>query len=319
MGRCLKLPPRLIKALAVSTFVILIIEVTFYRHSYMERPWREKKQYLARYTSTRRAELLKELCGPRNYSMELLLLNNSSIFAQKKLGVLFCVPPKAGTSSWMLFLQRFASGSDNEYIQHPHTRSFIRERGIKPIEAHRLPKEYFGFYKLLQVRHPFTRLISAYNDKVFHRDGEIDESGRGRILCNAFKKGLSPTWVQFAELVANRNSSCMNKHWMPYSKVCPVCDMEFDAVTKIETISADVNDFFKRHNISDKFHFDQYHVSTGEPGKTTEDYMNELPEDVLTKLKMMFKTDMELFGYEIDSDRRLSCRYQVRDAEQWRC
>ncbi|ELU12072.1 hypothetical protein CAPTEDRAFT_94633 [Capitella teleta] len=183
-----------------------------------------------------------------------------------------------------------------------------RKHGILPITHGRLRHQYFSYYKILQVRHPFTRLISAYKDKVFgHPAGDYRS-------CKLLVEGLVPPWVQFAESVANRNSSCRNRHWMPYVEVCPVCDMEFDAVIKLETISTDIEAFFKRY-ISDKFHFYQVHSSAGEPGKTTEDYMNELPEGVLSKLKMMFKTDMELFGYEIDSDRRLSCRYEVHDED----
>ncbi|ELT94197.1 hypothetical protein CAPTEDRAFT_199516 [Capitella teleta] len=202
---------------------------------------------------------------------------------------------------------------------YAHDLDTLEKHGIIPILSGKLPREYFNYYKLLQVRHPFTRLISAYKDKI------VDNLGLGpdndTRLCRALEKGIFPTWVQFAELVANRNSSCMNKHWMPYTEVCPVCDMEFDAVTKIETISTDTNDFVKRLDINDSFHFDQKRASQSAPGKTIEDYMNELPKDVLSKLKKMFHTDMQLFGYEIDSDRRLSCRYQVHDEDgkEWLC
>ncbi|ELU02652.1 hypothetical protein CAPTEDRAFT_199624 [Capitella teleta] len=261
----------------------------------MEPPRQNKKQYLPRYSSTRRAELLKELCGPRNYSKEMVVANFTSFFADNKHRILLCALPKTGTSSWKYFLMRFASGDDHMKVNiSMHNDRNIRKHGILPIRHGRLRHEYFSYYKILQVRHPFTRLISAYKDKVFgHPAGDYR-------LCKLLVEGLVPTWVQFAESVANRNSSCMNRHWMPYVEVCPVCDMEFDAVIKLETISTDIDDFFK---------------SAGEPGKTTEDYMNELPEDVLSKLKIMFKSDMELFGYEIDSDRRLSCRYEVHDED----
>ncbi|ELU14650.1 hypothetical protein CAPTEDRAFT_218558 [Capitella teleta] len=301
------------KVMAGIILVIFIIEVICYGYQYKEGPWREGKQgNLARYTSTRRAELLKEMCGPRKYRKEIVASDETaSYFVDKKRGFMLCALPKAGTTSWATFLLRLASGSENLNDDRPHSTRVLGKHGIIAIKSGRLQREYFDLYKLLQVRHPFARLISAYNDKVFGRRKQSR-------LCGALEIGVYPTWVQFAELVANRNSSCMDKHWMPYTEISPVCDMEFDAVTKIETISADIDDFFKRFNVNDKFHFDQEHVSAGGPSKT-EDYMNALPEDVLSKLKKMFQTDMELFG--ANSVKRLIrfCEVQVLRKCECKC
>ncbi|ELT97302.1 hypothetical protein CAPTEDRAFT_199958 [Capitella teleta] len=142
------------------------------------------------------------------------------------------------------FFMRLAWASADLEFGCAHDLDTIKKHGVKYFRSGKLPGKYFSYYKLLQVRHPFTRLISAYKDKVVDNLG-LDPD-RDTRLCMSLEKGLFPTWVQFAELVANRNSSCINKHWMPYTEIRSVCGVEFDDVTKVEAISTDIDDFFQK-------------------------------------------------------------------------
>ncbi|ELT95278.1 hypothetical protein CAPTEDRAFT_213990 [Capitella teleta] len=203
---------------AMLESVLVPIPKSRKKYHNMERPRQNNEQS--------HVELLKVLCGPRNYSKEMVVTNFTSFFADNKHRILLCALPKTETTSWKYFLVRFASGDDHMQCNvSMHNDRNIKKHGILPVKHGRLRHQYFSYYKILQVRHPFTRLISAYKDKV--------------------------------------------------------------------------------------------HSSAGEPGKTTEHYMNELPEDVLSKLKMMFKSDMELFGMKLTviEDSALDMKFTMKMAK----
>ncbi|ELT95102.1 hypothetical protein CAPTEDRAFT_202989 [Capitella teleta] len=252
-----------------------------------------------RCSAEERAKYLEELCGLPDYSHEITTLPASKFFTDEKHRITLCSLPKTGMTSWKEFLRKLATGLDK--VGHSHNRNSLKKRGITVDEGDKIYQgKYRRYYKLLEVRHPFSRLISAYKNRVYNKpDGP----------CKGPVRGVFPTWIQFAEYVVNGNRSCHNRHWMPYNELCPICEMKFDAVTKLETIHTDVADFLERHNFSDEYQFYQRNVAPGPPGKSTEDYINELPQELFSKLRKMLSADMKLFGYDIDDERRMSCGY----------
>ncbi|ELT99273.1 hypothetical protein CAPTEDRAFT_208643 [Capitella teleta] len=261
------------------------------------QPESRESDSFVRCSAEERANYLEELCGEPDYPDEVTLLTTNHFFADEKHRIMICALPKTGCTSWKNFLMKLATGLDKS-LGPSHNEENLIKHGITTVKRGIFPDKYRSYYKFIEVRHPFTRLISAYKDKV------VDTTN-----CQGPVDGVFPTWVQFAEYVANGNSSCVNRHWRPYNELCLICKMKFDAVTKLETISTDVDQFLKRHNFTNKYQFGQLNVRYGVPGKTNEDYINELPEKVFSKLRKKLSADMKLFGYDIDDERRMSCGY----------
>ncbi|ELT99232.1 hypothetical protein CAPTEDRAFT_202435 [Capitella teleta] len=250
------------------------------------QPESRESDSLVRCSAEERANYLEELCGAPDYPDELIIPESKHFFADEKHRIIYCALPKTGTFSWKTFLMKLATGLDKNLGPSPHAEENLINHGITTLKPGRFPDKYRSYYKFIEVRHPFTRLISAYKDKVVNTTN-----------CKGQADGANPTWVQFAKYVANGNPSCVNRHWMPYNELCPICEMKFDAVTKLETIYTDVDQFKKRHNFTDTYHFGRLNVVSGVPWKSTEDYLNELPKKVFSKLRKRLSADMKLFGY----------------------
>ncbi|ELT88855.1 hypothetical protein CAPTEDRAFT_190667 [Capitella teleta] len=204
------------------------------------QPESRESDSLVRCSPEERANYLEELCGEPDYPNEVTLPTTNHFFADEKHRIMICALPKTGTTSLKGFLMKLATGLD-KHLGPSHNETNLIKHGITKVKEGRFPDKYRSYYKFVEVRHPFTRLISAYKDKVVNTAN-----------CKGPVHGVFPTWVQFAEYVANGNSSCVNRHWMSYNDLCPICEMKFDAVAKLETISTDVNQLLKRHNFTNK-------------------------------------------------------------------
>ncbi|ELT88853.1 hypothetical protein CAPTEDRAFT_190665 [Capitella teleta] len=248
------------------------------------QPESRESDSLVRCSAEERANYLEELCGEPDYPDEVTIPPLNHFYADEKHRIVICALPKTGITSWKGFLMKLATGLD-KHLGPSHNEENLMKHGVTTVKEGRFPDKYRSYYKFIEVRHPFTRLISAYKDKVFNQTSNK--------LCMGRVHADFPTWLQFAEYVANGNSSCVNRHWMPYNKLCPICEIKFDAVTKLETISTDVDQLLRRHNFTNKYQFGQLNVRPGVPGKTNEDYLNELPEKVFSKLRKKLSADME--------------------------
>lgn len=118
-----------------------------------------------------------------------------------------------------------------------------------------------GTAKLLVVRHPFERVLSAYRDKL-----ENSVAGREHGTLYFYEKygskivrkyrdknfipprddqvvrrqgapppaGIEPTFREFVEYLIDTNlASYGDDHWMPYYLFCTPCSLKYDIVAKV--------------------------------------------------------------------------------------
>jgi len=111
------------------------------------------------------------------------------------LQVLYCAIPKAATTTWKTL---FAVAT-----QHPLTSSmsehqveseqFMRRIGLRYLStfsADEVAERLATYRRLVVVRHPLTRLASAFADKVA-RANPYGEQIRGRIVAMASPRGVN--------------------------------------------------------------------------------------------------------------------------------
>lgn len=87
------------------------------------------------------------------------------------------------------------------------------------------------FFKFTVVRHPYSRFLSSYLDKVVGR-GEFRHM-IGKAL--GIESGEKISFEEFTRAVVDLSVS--NRHWMPQ---CHLVGPKLDAVLKIETLSDDI-------------------------------------------------------------------------------
>ena len=113
------------------------------------------------------------------------------------------------------------------------------------------------------IRHPFNRLVSAYNDKFKHAKWNKDTKlkrivGLGEdikqmrsIIMKKYRKidpkqtDDYPSPKEFVayilEQAENNGPLILNRHWRPQYALCPFCSMNFDYIGKIEHMNSHVN------------------------------------------------------------------------------
>ena len=115
------------------------------------------------------------------------------------------------------------------------------------------------YYKFVFIRHPFDRLLSAYEDK-FNRvmpPGAakfefIDEYINYIIkLCRsgynaAQNETLHVTFEEFLCYVSEGQSSMLNRHWSPYWMNCNFCEnnWNYNFIGKYESLSEETDYLF---------------------------------------------------------------------------
>ena len=181
-----------------------------------------------------------------------------------------------------------------------------------------------NFFNFIFVRHPFERLVSAFHDKFI----VIKQQNLMLPFIKYYVQILYPNirtpkrpsrkWIDdyvdvsfqnFVNFVLHENSlatqiSGPSGHWWPYTDMCKMCEIDFEYIGKLETLSRDVDCILKK--------FPKYHLlqrmrsriqikvnSKGNHTKNmTMNYFSQLPKRNIIELYKMYKDDFTLGGYE---------------------
>ena len=90
------------------------------------------------------------------------------------------------------------------------------------------------------VRHPFERLVSAYQNKF----ADHKNSGYGRYLKSHYGE---ISFTNFAQMILDQsekkcqrlNNCLFDNHWKPFISRCHYCDVRYSIIAKAETIRED--------------------------------------------------------------------------------
>lgn len=240
-------------------------------------------------------------------------------FYDEKHKLMVCAIPKTGISSFKNFMMEIASGQTLGIERGFHNLTKLANHGIQTlIHLHNqaeMQARIASFHKILLVRHPIIRLISAYKDKFFDHiyskkhNHHIIKYYRTEKVSKLSPYANRPTWTEFVDFVVQHERNKMDIHWMRYLTLCQPCLIKYDTVIKLETIDEDIRKFLDSFQPDGNYTFGHKNKSQGRKGKTISDYLNELPEDLLQELQEFYSKDMTMFGYSMDSERHLLCDY----------
>ena len=208
--------------------------------------------------------------------------------------LIYASVPKAGCTTVQLTLA-------NEYAQH---------QGIKALSNPHGPHktEYFILFKdpdreplstLLEkrflfsiVRNPYSRLLSAYLDKIVNKTKEYERF----VRIHGLPKGSDVSFPTFVERVSQETADEMDQHWAHQHRVIAWEVFRYDYLGFQETFNDDLRYCLSRGDFSDAAINPFLHHSQSASNKLAKFYTNELRDLVFTK----FRRDFELFGYSED-------------------
>ena len=151
--------------------------------------------------------------------------------------------PKVACSTIKYYLQLLEYDGDRSkiyYNVHIRSESPIRRvNELKYSEAQitqlLLGSEYFHF---TFVRHPYTRILSCYIDKIVQRAYKSGTDGRFELL--GFASDADVSFVEFLRAVRNQPLREMDIHWMPQADILGVLnDYRYDYIGRFEHFDAD--------------------------------------------------------------------------------
>lgn len=160
--------------------------------------------------------------------------------------------------------------------------------------------------KILVVRHPFERLLSAYRDKLEQRDNRkyyYEKYGQKIIKKYGDPNNQRvPTFTQFLKYISEDNYS-RDEHWRPVATHCVPCLFPYDYVLKTESFDHEIKLLFKMLGMQKYLPETKLHVNQN--GATSPQlanaYFSEVPKQLLKKLYNIYKNDFKLFNYAPDS------------------
>ncbi|CAK9817069.1 Carbohydrate sulfotransferase 11 [Anthophora plagiata] len=276
---------------------------------------------LARSALVERQERLQYNCdeivggdrGSQNEDLNPESFRNILVDEQHEL--LYCYVPKVACTNWKRVLM-VATGKwpGNDPMEIPAYQvhspgTFSRLSNYTLPEIERMLATYD---KLIVVRHPLERLLSAYRNKL---EAKHEKSSRyfqtrfGKKIIRRYRhnateeslrKGDDVTFREFVEFVTDNSSNeTRNEHWRPIYELCQPCLVNYNLVSKYESLVEDATEVLERMGV-ESVNFPTKTTNSEPTARKLEKYYSTLTYKQLRKLANLYKLDLRLFDYSLE-------------------
>ncbi|XP_023268242.1 carbohydrate sulfotransferase 8-like [Seriola lalandi dorsalis] len=213
----------------------------------------EQQLKLARTQESRR-RLLSEVCTkyhPGVTEQPVSQRQVSRVYVEDRSQLLYCEVPKAGCSNWKRVLMVLGgSATSTRDIPHDAAHYANHLRRLESYDRAGIAERLRSYTKVLFVREPFERLVSAFRDKfespnsyyhpVFGRP--IISRYRTNATRTALRTGAGVTFREFVQYLLDVHRPVgMDIHWEPVSQLCNPCLLSYNFIGKFESLEEEAN------------------------------------------------------------------------------
>ena len=249
-----------------------------------------------------------------------------------------CLNPKVGSTTWeATFYQLLPKKIVHEIKskvrnnKNLDTRSFVRtkynglslignlteHRSQNDLMDHKLTYNDWKIYKKKNkiltftfVRHPFVRLVSAYQFLIVENQAKY-LYGHHPWIKKWYKKNHS--FSSFVNLVLQKYKvNFVNGHWVPFYTHCNLCEVDYDVIGRMETFSDDFRFIIKKKKLQKIIPLSQAkltvmpsnkraenkHIKHKNTQKMAKSLMSQLTKSQFDGLYNMYRYDFDMFGYD---------------------
>ncbi|UYV73917.1 CHST13 [Cordylochernes scorpioides] len=279
--------------------------------------------FYAQREQERRQQHINRICdliGLRNSSLEALNpAHLDHLIVNDAHHILYCNVPKVASTNWKRVLMVLTAGSAR--------RDPLRIAGNEThapnlfVTLSQLPKEEIlprlrSYTKLMFVRNPYERLLSAYRNKLEHTYTSYFQMRFGRKIIQQYRKNASAeslarghdvTFEEFLQYVADLDTSdnfmAWNEHWRPVSSLCHPCHIDYDVVGKYESLQEDANYALWLAGVSDLVVFPQRRTTYAAPPSSSllASYFHNISAPLISRLGALYEPDLLVFEYQAPS------------------
>ncbi|XP_068246376.1 carbohydrate sulfotransferase 11-like isoform X1 [Palaemon carinicauda] len=266
-----------------------------------------------------RVNLLKERCMSYkgNIPTSVTRTGKDVFLYSEKYNLITCITAKGGASTWKThFLSMLGQRNIKESVHKISvSKRIVGTRRMKKSQLFRKLHRGKGEEKsvrIISVRHPFSRLVSAYRDKFTNGSRTFVSRHRVKITTTILKlmdrpvKPFQSVVVPFSlflkGIITENNRGgvlTMNRHWRPYSSNCKPCRFPYDYIVKQETFEEDLRYIVLKLGIEEVDVTTRKNYKSLSKFPTYEAYFRDIPDDVIVRLYNIYKQDFYLFGYDV--------------------
>lgn len=246
-------------------------------------------------------------------------VNWEYLYHAPKQRMLYCKVPKSGSSTWVYNLLKLAGLPEQDLDTDIGLHKLIRD--YYPRSNSRQRAQFRKILRLLVVRHPFDRILSAYRDKLqdYQRDLEYRNGYYSRVYGRdivrvhrdptdgSLANKTEPTWPEFVSYLLATAPERYDEHWRPIHLLCSPCVMRYTVIAKMETFSEDTQFVINELGLDDELTVEWRHPSGSDTSDdTAERYYSLLTTEQVDELYQKYRLDFELFDYDADDHRDMA-------------
>ena len=198
----------------------------------------------------KRTQHVRNICETQRYHpKDRIKLKKSHIFLDHKHKVLFCTIPKVSGTSWkkkllaMNSMETYTDLENRNNVRHRDFNAALKMHNVEMLDFHKhTPSDLKTFTKIMFVRDPIERLISAFNDK-FHPSQKSNYYFKkfGKEILTRYQStgsntvsARNVTFEQFVTYIVDlyrRNETYRyDEHWDKYYNLCLPCHIDYDII-----------------------------------------------------------------------------------------
>ncbi|XP_053305640.1 carbohydrate sulfotransferase 8 [Spea bombifrons] len=260
-----------------------------------------------------RKKLMQEICAKYKSSSRRIITpyHVSRIFVEDKHKLLYCEVPKAGCSNWkrvLMVLNGLASSTKD--IQHNtvHYGNYLKR--LDSFDRNGIFYRLNTYTKMIFIREPFERLVSAFRDKFEHANNyyhpvfgkAIISKYRINATKDALRTGSGVRFKEFIQYLLDVHRPVgMDIHWDHVSRLCSPCLIDYDFIGKFESMEEDANFLLRLIGAPQNLTFPQFKDRHSNEERTTnkitQQYFAELSPMERQRTFDFYYMDYQMFNY----------------------
>lgn len=246
---------------------------------------------------------------------DVMRLHLNHIYVLDELQIMYCSVPKAGSSNWKRILLTLSGVINNVDSIHQYKIHSKINENIKLLSNYPLREilhKLRHYKKFMFSRDPFSRLLSAYRNKIERSSSPFRKTWAPIMKKQWFRvfrrRPSKITFTDFAEYLKNSFNSLdrgPEEHWREMYRLCEPCSIGYDFLGKIESVERDsqfvLDHLFNKTLPKKKVYFmkasDTIHFTGSADEEIMSKYYHSLPKKTLQGLYKRYEPDFQLFNY----------------------